>query len=113
MPVTWSAQVNPAETPEITAGVPTRTVTPAATPTGITTAIPPVTCRVKTGLDNGALHLRACGSVDCLVVGYLDERTPLTVLMQYEGWLFVQAGGNQGWVNAKYTDCQKGIEKEK
>ncbi|MCC7119889.1 MAG: SH3 domain-containing protein [Anaerolineales bacterium] len=70
---------------------------------------PPLTCRVKTGLQAGKVNLRACGGTDCPVLIILHEDEPLTQTQAVNGWLAVEtASGLHGWVNSKYADCMKG-----
>jgi len=65
-------------------------------------------CQVKTGIETGALNLRACGGTDCPVLIVLHEGETLTQTEQesVNEWMdVITAGGLQGWVNSNYLDC--------
>jgi len=84
--------------PERTATThPTQTLTPA-----------PLLCHVKTGIDAGALNMRACGGTDCPVLIVLHEGETLTQTEQeaVNGWMEIQTlSGLRGWLNSEFTDC--------
>lgn len=74
---------------------PVHPVTQAATNTAT-----PKSCVIRTGVTQGLVNLRACGSLACGVVGALSEGEPLTVITA-GGWLYVQTGeGVTGYVNS-------------
>ena len=69
----------------------------------------PKICQVKTGVDAGALNLRACGGIHCPIASVLHEGETLTQTeaQAVNDWLEVQtANGLTGWVNSKYLDCE-------
>ena len=66
-------------------------------------------CHVKTGIDAGALNLRACGGTDCPVLVVLHEGETLTQTKQepVNGWIqVITTDGLRGWLNSKYTECE-------
>ena len=75
----------------------------------------PRVCQVKTGIDAGALNLRACGGMDCRVLIVLREGETLT-LRHAQGnaqtetqavneWMeVITAGGLRGWINSHYCE---------
>ncbi|MDL1911532.1 SH3 domain-containing protein [Chloroflexi bacterium CFX6] len=90
--------------------------TPSASAPTFTPA--PRVCEVKTGIESGALNLRACGGMDCPVLIVLREGETLTQTHRVEpvetetqpvnGWMeVITAGGLRGWVNSNYTDCEE------
>lgn len=57
-------------------------------------------CVIRTGVTQGLVNLRACGSLACGVVGALAEGQRVTVITA-GGWLYVQTGaGVTGYVNS-------------
>ncbi len=98
-----SAAVMASPMPEQTATAkPAQISAPSLTPA-------PKMCQVKTGLDAGALNLRACGGTDCPVLTVLREGETLTQTkaQPVNDWLEVQtANGLTGWVNSNYLDCE-------
>lgn len=82
--------------------------TPAASSTPLPTATPLTqVCQVTTGIEVGALNLRACGSTSCTVVLVIREGEPLTPILKKAGWVQVQTqAGTRGWVNSEYLTCE-------
>ncbi|MBK8421046.1 hypothetical protein [Candidatus Villigracilis saccharophilus] len=69
----------------------------------------PTICQVRTGVGAGALNLRTCGGIHCLIATILHEGETLTQTQAQavNGWLAVKtASGLQGWVNSKYINCK-------
>ena len=97
MQVTWSQVATPTATVESSTPTATETPYPTATP-----AVTPVEfCTVATGLPDGALHLRSCGSVSCPVVAWLNEGQPVEIVESGD-WSLVKAGIYTGYVYSEY-----------
>lgn len=77
--------------------VPTATATVAPVPVGEAES---VFCTVSVD----ALHLRACGSVDCVVTDWLEIGQVVEVIRPGE-WALVDTGAETGYVNSVYLDC--------
>lgn len=72
----------------------------------------PDVCKVSTGLPAGTLNLRACGAVSCPILATVNEGATLTITQTLDGWLDVKAaGGLNGWVNSKFTNCTNEVTK--
>lgn len=75
------------------------TVKPTATATATDT---PESCNVQTGIEGGAVNLRACGGTSCGVLGIVTEGERLTILTA-GNWINVMTkGGATGFINSKY-----------
>lgn len=60
-------------------------------------------CVISTGVTQGLVNLRACGSLACGVIGALSEGETLTVLAPSSTWSHVQTGaGLTGYVNSNF-----------
>lgn len=69
----------------------------------------PLVCRVKTGMDAGALNLRMCGGVHCPIASVLHEGETLTQTeaQAVNDWLeVITANSLTGWVNSNFLDCE-------
>ncbi len=73
------------------APTPSRTASPASLPT----------CLVATGVENGALNVRACAGIQCPVLRVAREGDRFEVFGEANGWLNI----GEGWVNAQF--CRK------
>ena len=77
---------------------------PTASPTPA-----PKMCKVRTGVDAGALNMRTCGALNCPVVIVLREGETLTQnqAQAVNDWFAVKtANGLTGWVNSNYINCE-------
>ncbi len=93
----------PDSTPETPQGV---TSGPALSPFPTTTPVNPQhDCRVTAE----HLHLRASASETSPVTGYLAAGDTLTLgtAAPVGNWIAVIAATKNGWVNSRYTNCQK------
>lgn len=103
MPVNTVYQIT-GTPPPVTATLPVATATPF--PVATITPVIDYGCEVATGIPDGALNLRTCGSVRCSVLAYLREGQPIIVLDTGD-WYHVIAGSTAGWVNSDYIHCEK------
>jgi uncharacterized protein YgiM (DUF1202 family) len=86
-----------------------QTIKPTEQPQTASPSPAPLVCSVKTGIEAGALNLRACGGIDCPVLIVLHDGETLTQTKQepVNGWMEVRtSNGLRGWLNSKYTDCE-------
>ncbi len=74
----------------------TSTPTPTAVPSPA-----PFTCLVTTGVEGGALNVRACAGTHCSVLQVVREGDRLQVVSESDGWLNI----GKGWVKANF--CRK------
>lgn len=78
---------------------PTPTAQPSRTPTPTTA---PTVCYVQTGIEGGAVNLRTCAGVSCVVLDIVTEGERLTVLTA-GAWTHVTTeDGVTGYINSKY-----------
>ncbi|MCX6083069.1 MAG: SH3 domain-containing protein [Chloroflexi bacterium] len=89
--------------PDEPAPMATVTQEPDLMPTKQAKASPtPQQCAIVTGLQDGRVNLRSCGSLGCLVLSVLVEGEPLTIL-QPGAWSQVRTGaGVTGFVNSSF-----------
>jgi hypothetical protein len=86
----------------------TQPISKKANPTTLT--YPSKACQVKTGIEEGTLNMRTCGSTDCPSVIVLREGARLIEIeaQVVDGWLSVEtADGLVGWVSSKYVTCEE------
>lgn len=92
--------------------IPTARITTTASTQARSTAARSVTptlepvCKVKTGLPEGALNLRACGGMDCQILTTLKEEQVLH-LVEKGTWLHVSTGIQTGYVYSEYCEVAK------
>ena len=91
----------PRATPTAVTTVTPQRITPSPRPP-TSTATPLPSCRVRTGIPDGRVNLRTGAGVSYAVVRVLREGELLKVL-QRAAWLKVRtAGGNTGFIYARY-----------
>ena len=97
----------PAATAGILATVTRSQFSPTLLPVGntIPTNTPAPACTIRTGVEGGAVNIRACAGVDCAILTQATEGDLLTVLAP-GAWVKVQAGEVTGWVNSKFCEVK-------
>lgn len=79
--------------------VPATPIMAIPSPTCSPTPLP--TCLVTTGVEGGALNVRACAGIHCPVLQVVHEGDRIEVVSESDGWLNI----GKGWVNARF--CRK------
>lgn len=82
------------------------TITPTTRPGATATKVVSPSCTVSTGIENGALNVRACAGLACAIVGTVAQGDVITITEAGDQWLGVDAGSLAGYVKAEFCEVK-------